>query len=624
MSKEGVEPIILKKLVVHEDSTTGAMVARELLTKLSQEERIALAGEVARARYKAKNSLTEVYRNAAYIANPLIMQIVQENGYPVGKDKLNDFFRLGKEANEGSQEAKNALKKFLDNVPTPVIQTLLPMYHEIIEDVNNSSKEDAIKKVVGIGKERKIAILQKLGIETKDIPDEKINEKITEALTKMSETEVKQIRLNEAKIAFMGSVAFAFVEQRAFEMSNKQEAQKLQGQFRELRDKEPELMSGLIQGLDKANQDYTPPRKLDTGVEKKVEEVYTKAQKEVKEVKESNKQVEKQVKEIEVSLDALCKELKKNISEDQVKEMEDMRSECGNIFNNVNVAIGLKGQKITDEDVSNKLKSVVNKPVNGRSLLSYAVEQNNMDGVALLVKAGAKLIEPTTNYQRSIGQAFKDGFKDFPKKLKDLFKKPERTVEQIAELQGRQDVVQSIQKTKVEQTAPSTSVDSELLKTLQSTIGETVEPSVSPTVEFRSSKAPLKGFFNKLMEKSRKEKQSEPTVDPVQVQIQAIENRLQEMKIKENYQLPEAHPYKIAMDKEEKLLTQVRDELRKDPINQEAVNKLIDDGRKEMSEDAKVDRGRDLPVETMTLLENVQDAIEPPRSTVGVKSSGGK
>ncbi|MGE3318405.1 MAG: ankyrin repeat domain-containing protein [Candidatus Berkiella sp.] len=621
MSKQGVEPTILEKLVKHNDSTMGSMVSRELMTKLSQEQRVALAGEVARARYKDKNSLTEVYRNAAYIANPLIMQIVQDNGYPVGKDKLDEFFRLGQQANQGSQEAKNSLKKYLDNVPTPVIQTLLPMYHEIVDDANNETKESAIKKIVGIGKERKIAILQKLGIETKDIPDEKVNEKITEVLSKMSETEVKQIRLNEAKIAFMGSVAFAFVEQQAFEMENRQDAQKLQAQFRELRDKEPEMMSGLIQGLDKANEEYVPPRKLDKEVEKTVNEVYTKAEKEVKEVKESNKSLEQQVKVTERALNDLCIEIKKNVSEDEVKELEDIRSECGNIFSNLNVAIGLKGQKITDEDVSQKIKSVVNLPVNGRSLLSYAVEQNNINGVKLLLDSGANSLESTANYKRSIGQAFKDGFKDFPKKLKDLFKKPERTIEDIAKIQGRNDIVEMIQHAKLEQEIPHKTVDSELLKNLNSAIKETRKNSVLVDL---GAEGPSKGLFSKKKTVDKKKKQKEPTLEnPIQIQIKAIDQRLEEMKTKENYQLPPEHPHKKAMDMEEKLLTGVRAELSKDPIDREAINDLIDKGLKEIAEYAQFDSaGRDLPVETKLMIEDIREAIEPPRSSVGVKSGG--
>lgn len=489
MSKEGidtkkdlVEKDIGERLAGHNDSTTGAMVSRELLTKLSTEERIALAGEVARARYKEKNSITEVYRNAAYLANPLIMQIVRDNGYPASEEDLEAFFKLGEQANAGNEGAKKSLIEYLDKVPLQMVQALMPMYHEYLSDANKETKEQAIKKISGLSAERRTKILSELGV--KGIPEDKLAEKVTEELNKLSDEQVQNIRTNEAKVAFMGSIAFAFVEQRAFEMGVS-DPKMLQGKFRELRDKEPELMNGLILALDNANVNYEPPRKIDDKVKNVVTKVYDSALEKVKEIKEANKQVETSLKNTEVALDKLCKELKKNANEDDAKLIEDMRSLCGNIFNRLNVSIGLKGEKISKQDVDNEINATVNKTVNGKNLITFAVNQGNKEAVETLVTSGADISVKTADYKRSPLQALKDGFKDFPKNLGQLFKKPERTLIDIVKISGNKEIESVLEKAGETQLKKETAIDPTLVGELEKTLHTRLVGELEKTLHSR-------------------------------------------------------------------------------------------------------------------------------------------
>ena len=454
MSIEGTKAIGIDELVKIEDGKKGAMFSRELVSQLSEEQRIAFVGEVTRARYKHKDAITEVYRNAAHIANPLVMQIVRDNNYPVTKDGIEDFFKLAKEAHNGNVDFKRKIQEKLNNVPEKVIKVLLPFYYEYINDVSKESKEDAIKKLIGISQDRRESILKALDVPAPIEEGENkgaLSKKLTEVLSKLTDEQVKKIRMNEAKIGFIGTVAFSFIEQRAQEMENNSNIVQLQTAFRELRNKEPEILNGLMSKLDEANKEFEP-----TPVESSVLEVADKAFRKIELdlalVVEANKEVEIKLKGtkdnpgIETALVNVCKELKDNIDDDATKEaMEKVRLEFGNVFNKLNVAIGLKGQVITKEDVSKQLKSVVDTTINGKSLVTIAIEQGNKAGVEKIIAAGADLDKVSNKYTRSPLQALKDGFKDFPENLKALFNKPPRSVVEIANISGNQEIVQAVQ-----------------------------------------------------------------------------------------------------------------------------------------------------------------------------------
>lgn len=498
MSLDGAKAIDIEELVKIEDSKKGAMFSRELLEKLKEkeEQRIAFIGEVTRARYRHKGAITEVYRNAAHIANPLVMQVVRDNNYPVAKDEIEDFFNLAKDARNGNVEARRKIEDKVNNVPKQMIQVLIPFYHEYMDDVNKESKEEAIKKLTTISQERRESILKELNIPipTEDEGANKgaLNKKIIEVLGKLSDEEVKKIRLNEAKIGFMGTVAFSFIEQRAQEMENSPNVVELQTAFRDLRNTQPEILNGLMTKLDEANKDFKPVPVIKDTLET-ASEAFKKIESDLALVQKANKEIEFKLKGskeqpgIETALVNLCKELKDNEGDPEAKEaIEKIRLEFGNVYNKLNVAIGLKGKVITDQDVSEGLKTVVNTLVNGKSLITIAIEQGNKVAAEKMILAGAELNAASTQYKRSPLQALKDGFKGFPNNIKALFNKPPRTIIEIAEISGRKDIISSIgEAVKQRENAISeekSKQNSEMLEVLDSKMSVKEDPTPKVTV----------------------------------------------------------------------------------------------------------------------------------------------
>ncbi|MGD9591021.1 MAG: hypothetical protein AB7V32_00705, partial [Candidatus Berkiella sp.] len=64
-------------------------------------------------------------------------------------------------------------------------------------------------------------------------------------------------------------------------------------------------------------------------------------------------------------------------------------------------------------------------------------------------KLGIVSNEPTTEYERSFGNAISDGFKNFPKNLGRLFNKPPRTPLEIARMKNQTQILESFEKSKV-------------------------------------------------------------------------------------------------------------------------------------------------------------------------------
>lgn len=268
----------------------------------------------------------------------------------------------------------------------------------------------------------------------------------------------------------------------------------------------------------------------------------------------------------------------------------------------------------------------------GLTLLQLAQKQGKDDMIPELVRLGANPEAKTTNYQRKGLTRFTDTIKGLfsGNGLKAWKVPPERSVTEIAEMSGKMDVVKSIQDAVKDR---KQSVVKERDPTELELLGELENvTSKKPTQTMENDRPTEKraaGLISRFKNKAKEVTKRGPTVEPIeqtpiQTQIQAIEKRLDDMKKTENYQLDPVHPLKIALSKEERLLTTLKQELSKDPIAKDIVVKSIEDVSKEMSKDASsnADPHRDLPRQTKDLLEAVQDALEPPRSTVGVKSGG--
>ncbi len=238
------------------------------VSTLSQEERAAFAGELARKRYENEKKIPLVFRNVNHSPNILIMQIFKENNYPVSSDKLEAFF-------------KNPNKDELSIVPDNVVKALAPFYHDYMNDVEQESKQQAIASILGFGSDRHKEILTKLKVDTSGLEANDVKEALERKLNELPEDEVKNIRMDEAKVSFIDQVAFAFLDQRAHEIiregvepgDNVRANANLQKEFRLIR-KNPELLSGLVKKLDSENHNKYKPPVIDSQLQGKIQEIY--------------------------------------------------------------------------------------------------------------------------------------------------------------------------------------------------------------------------------------------------------------------------------------------------------------------------------------------------------------
>jgi hypothetical protein len=262
-------------------------------------------------------------------------------------------------------------------------------------------------------------------------------------------------------------------------------------------------------------------------------------------------------------------------------------------------------------------------PENKAVILNQAVKSGNKESVDHLIKAGADLDNKSTNYTRSPLQALKDGFKgfpkNFPKQLTQIFNKPERTPLEIAKLGGDKEIVSTLQKASETQAKQDTTIDPTLVVELEKTLEKSRGVNSTPK---KSGPDSLHTVFTKF---SRSQSDTKTKVEvneakPFQSELNEIDKRLKDLENSYDFKAPERTASKELVTNEHKLLTDVKSELAKDPVNKEEVVKIIEEGFKKFAEDSKYDILRGLPSSTNLLLRDLQDRIESPK--VGMKSGG--
>ncbi len=232
---------------------------------------------------------------------------------------------------------------------------------------------------------------------------------------------------------------------------------------------------------------------------------------------------------------------------------------------------------------------------------------------------GIILNHKSTNYTRSPLQALKDGFKGFPKQLAQLFNKPERTPLEIAKLGGDKEIVSTLQKAGETKAKQDTTIDPSLVGELEKTLDKSHDLD-SPLKKSGHSRHPVITKFKSVLKGSKISVPKVEDVKPFQSELNEIDKRLKEIESSYDFQAPEHTASKVLSTNERKLLTDVKAELSKDPMNKDAVVKIIEEGFKKFAEESKYDILRGLPSKTNLLLRDLQDKIESPR--VGMKSGG--
>ncbi len=410
---------------------TSQFFAHELMQKLSLQDRIAFAGELALRRYNKEKGTSngfdptqgfnQIYRNTEFFTKALLQGIVNEVDFPVSSNNAVGLFDLVQLSNDGNVDSKSELKDKIGIFPDEVLHAVLPFYHQFMEDIEEKSQE-------------------------------------------LNESE-REKYIQKAQSDFAGQIYFPFVENLSKALPNKtaKEKEALSVMLRELR-KSDGLTNNWITQLDTANATYLPPV--------------------------ISEKVIDSVREIEPSIDGLLSEYKETVRNDTKHLVEQGNNiyNAGNTLANtlndedpqknrilevMNQANGAKSDLdqlltiniVVDEaERKRQIKSAENTITNAQEKISTIIAQKDNDGmtplgkavnavlagddksqrlVERLAKAGADVNEKTKNYKRGFFTKIKDVFTQ-PGGLKNLITAPERSITEILEMSGQQDLSKTI------------------------------------------------------------------------------------------------------------------------------------------------------------------------------------
>ncbi len=389
---------IFKEMSTHDDDKDQIGLSAIVGSKLSaipSDRRIEIIGNLALQRFTKQSESTDptkvlglVFRNSKTLMNGAISKILEESKFPVAKEKMSEFCDLvRKSRSQNEEEKKDALvklKSIFDNPPSELIKVVLPFYHAYLEEVREKNgdlekaKHDFLGQIAFPFVEMKVADLLEEDIEKINLSDQDKKNLIGSA-NAVRKKNVEPYDENNLK-------RFTPI-------------QLLQYGLEDLRHNES-VMDGLIVKLDEANKDYMPqPLAVSEEEEKALIKAMDDGKKEQKEMIEANLNLLTVAGTEAMKTADLCRELKKAYPKDssQALELEKIYAEFANAQANLKNQFTLKGVRLSQKDITEHLKMIANRTVDGKPLLHIAAGQGNIESMKALIKAGADVLAVDSN-----------------------------------------------------------------------------------------------------------------------------------------------------------------------------------------------------------------------------------
>ncbi|MGE3318156.1 MAG: ankyrin repeat domain-containing protein [Candidatus Berkiella sp.] len=450
--------VALRKMGGHQDDKDGngmsALTAKGL-SEIPLEQRIAFAGQLVLERYKQTNNVNLVYRNPDMYAKWVVKETMNEIKFPIDPSQKAAFFNLVEKAigTPPDNDAKEQLKQFFSDEQKnrQVTQMLAPFYKQYMDNVKREFHEQNKDKYPN-----KLEYNDELGK-----------------------------RMNEAKKQFLGHVSFPFVESLVFELEEKdgftpEKKGKLAAGFRTLR--EGGIMSPLLTALDKSytgEQEYQPP-KLEDNTIYQAFEIYENGNREYLGVKNQHETAMEPVRARATELYKIVNKIASSYPKDSDQKalLERMAGSIENLKTELDHKL-LRGERITAQDVERvsgmfdvvmkNVKDLLNNPdLRGENPLHEAVRTGNKELTEVLLKAGCDPRIETTHYKRGFLGAIKDAMNGKPKDFfKNLTNPPKRSVTQLAQHLGQEELLETLRNKELELNNPPTEEVQKLLDTLQ-------------------------------------------------------------------------------------------------------------------------------------------------------------